>query len=504
MKRLFLIIIFISGFISLSAQSVSVLPQSALWYRSENVNDTLLYINDNSGNNVHAHFPQNYQFMYNTFNFHTCLEIDSAISVVISDYGIKESCELTIFSVFKATNSNTASGIWELRLDSAVSISMGNQYLKDVHETNIFSDSLILRPVVNLFRYKWKFQNVDSSVSHLQILGNDSLGFSGKFAEFLLFDTTLSVSDLAKVHTYLGIKFGIGIENLNYVNSLGEIIWNYKDNIEYANEIAGIGQDSLLLVSQKQSGAMGGESILTISAGNLTVLNTDNNTVVNELDFLIWGDNGKNIVDFYSDSIGTEYIQNVSQRKWLMACSGNTSRQINTNLRINIPDVDDSLTVFLLINNNADFGFPMSSTQIIYPDSTDDSGNFYYTNIVWDSDSSGTDAFSFQMDSMWTWGGRNQNTQLLPNQDQTSGSGSIESLRVFPNPSNGYYTAEVILNDVSDVRLTIFDDNSKLISSRLFPHSTSFVFTGFIQGKGTYMLVFDTPSERKNIKLIVN
>ncbi len=504
MKRLFLIISLVLGYLSLSAQSITVLPQSALWYRLDHFNDSLFYLTDLSGNNVHAYLPQNFQFNTGVFNFHPCLEIDSAINVIISEYDIKESTELTIFSVYKVNNSNSGAGIWQIQLDSAVSISMGNQYLKDFQKVNNFSDSLILRPVVNMFRYQWKFKNIDSSASHLQILGNDSLDFSGKFAEFLLFDSSMSISELAKVHTYLGIKYGIGIENLNYVNSSEEIIWNYEDNIDYSNEIAGIGQDSLLLISQKQSGAMGGESILTISTGTFADLNSGNSTVINELDFLIWGDNGKEVSDFYSDSIGFEYIQNVSQRKWLMVCSGNTSRQIGTNLRINIPGVNDSLTVYLLINSNADFGFPLSSTQIIYPDSTDDSGNFYYNNIVWDSDSSGTDAFTFQLDSVWAWIGRNQNSPFFSDQTGNQGSEAIQNLTVFPNPTNGYYTAEVILDGVSDLKFSIFDDNSKLIISKLFPQVSEVLFSGYIHGKGTYMLVFDTSGDRRVIKLIVN
>ena len=219
--------------------------------------------------------------------------------------------------------------------------------------------------------------------------------------KFMLFDTSLTQLELAKMHTYFGIKYGVGINNFNYVNSSDNIIWDYEKNEEYSNNIAGIGKDSLLKINQKQSSGEGGESILTIWVGELAEFNKDNPSEINELDYLIWGDNNKDFNNFIISNNDDEYITNLSERKWLMECSGSTVREINTNLSVYAPDIDDSLTLALVINSEANIDFPYATSRIIYPDSVGD-GVYYYYNVRWDIDSSGSDIFTFKEDSILT------------------------------------------------------------------------------------------------------
>jgi len=275
---------------------------------------------------------------------------------MILNYNFEKNKEITIFAVYKVNEDNNGVGIWALKSDSGNVIEIGDNYLKDDNRLIDLTNSTETKAVVNLLRYRWT-KDIDSLETYVKILGNDSLDFRGKFAEFMLFDTSLTQLELAKMHTYFGIKYGVGINNFNYVNSLDNIIWDYEKNEEYFNNIAGIGKDSLLKINQKQSSGEGGESILTIWVGELAEFNKDNPSEINELDYLIWGDNNKDFNNFLISNNDDEYITNLSERKWLMECSGSTVREINTNLSVYAPDIDDSLTLALVINSEANIDF---------------------------------------------------------------------------------------------------------------------------------------------------
>jgi hypothetical protein len=334
----------------------------------------------------------------------------------------------------------------------------------------------------------------------MYVVGSDSIPFSGKFAEFMYYDTTLSYVNRSKIHTYLGLKYGIGIDRMHYVNAAGEKIWNYKDNAEYKNQVAGLGADSLLGINQKQSCAMGGESILTIYTGNLEELNSDNSAIINEGDFLIWGDNGKEITSYIPDTLDPNFISGVSERKWLMVRSGNTAMNINTNIKLYFPEISGDTILNLLINPDTNFNFPYSTTTIHPADSVDSLGYHYFYNIQWDMDSSGTDAFAFQYEIPVHV--NNRNHEENPEDDQGD-ENQITSIDVFPNPSNGEYTIDAKLKEVSDLKLSIQDESGKIIRQELYSGSDDYTINGFIDGKGCYLMLIESKEQKESVKLIV-
>jgi hypothetical protein len=74
---------------------------------------------------------------------------------------------------------------------------------------------------------------------------------NGLVAEFIVYETILKEKQIAKIESYLAIKYGITLER-NYVNSQGQTIWNRKTENVYSNNIAGIGRDDLSTLYQKQ------------------------------------------------------------------------------------------------------------------------------------------------------------------------------------------------------------------------------------------------------------
>lgn len=128
--------------------------------------------------------------------------------------------------------------------------------------------------------------------NNLQI-GGDTYGFAGNIPEVIYYNQSLSDSDVQKVNTYMAIKYGITLSH-NYMASNGTVAWNLATNTGYDKNIAGIARDDNGSLYQKQSRSIldSGEQVLIglPALANTNMLN--NGTLSNDLQFLIWGDNG--------------------------------------------------------------------------------------------------------------------------------------------------------------------------------------------------------------------
>ncbi|HBG69915.1 MAG: hypothetical protein A2W93_14985 [Bacteroidetes bacterium GWF2_43_63] len=444
-------------------------------------------------------------------NYQPCLVFDSSSQPLQIAYFPSPVASYCVFAVYKSNASSSAFGLWSLRADSASVLEVSTNYIRGTDTTWTYADSTPAMPALNMLLYSWNDQNIDSSMSNLKVLGGDQLGFEGKFAEFMFYDTTLTYEEITKVHTYLAIKYGIGMEGLDYMNSNGEVLWDYKENIDFKNSIAGLGKDSLININQKQSAAIGGEAPLTISSGSLADCNKNNPNEMQELDYLIWGDNGDTLTNISNDTLRTGGISGLSSQQWLMICSGITVNATNTHLKLYAPGIPDSINVNLVVNGETDFTFPDSTTTVIFADSSDSLGYYYFDNVFWDTDNSGSDAFTFQIENIPDV---NDRSQLTGDNSENTGSEStkpdhaiaindIASFDVCPNPSMGEYRVMIQLVKQEKVKLTIQDENGRILEIRNFSGSDNYSVRGFLNSKGCYLFLLKAESESRIIKFIV-
>lgn len=98
--------------------------------------------------------------------------------------------------------------------------------------------------------------------------------------ELIVYNTALNATDLAKVNSYLGIKYSIVLDsgNSNYISSNGTTIWTA--NTTYKNDIFGIGRDDCSGLEQKQSTAWATSTTnnLVMALGSLATSNQANNS----------------------------------------------------------------------------------------------------------------------------------------------------------------------------------------------------------------------------------
>lgn len=489
------VLLLLSGL--LSQAQIKNFSTPRIWLRADSMGNGNVW-KDMSGNGYHAHGHQG-QFNpeMGLFNYQPCLMFDSVSHPMWVDYTAKRKSPMIAFAVFKPTNTAEEAGIWALRLDSAGQIKLTSQKLGFFGRDNLYIDSTSTEPVLNLLKMSWKGKDIDTNVSRLYLAGTDSLDFRGKFAEFMFFDSTLKQKEMLRIHTYLAIKYGINIREFNYVNSTDSVLWDYETDSLYSNNIAGIGKDSLLLIDQKQSCGRGGEANLSIAVATHYETNKLNQATINEMDYLIWGDNGKMLNTFSSGD-------SLSQCIWLMKRSGATAGNISTQLILHAPEITDAWTVNLVISRETDFAFPLNMVEITFADSVDTLGNYYFSSINWDIDNSGSDAFTFQLTDTATVLMRSQTAQTnSSSDDENNQPASISSIDVYPNPTSGEYSIDVKLTQTGKVLVSIQDEGGKIVSRTQYDGSSNYSIKGTMTTKGCYLIKAETGSETKTTKLIV-
>ncbi len=483
-------------------QRNSQIPTPYLWLKADSVNYEQNYWTDLSGHNHHVYF--NSPVDSGKINYQPSLKFETTNPFTIP-YRPKKKDVICMFVVYKADTTQKSYSIWSVQLDSSKYIEMNSHFVKTLYRTDTYEE-IKHTPVINFFSHEWINQKIDTTYAHLNICGGDSIkSFRGLIAEILFYNRNLKQKDLVKIFTYLAIKHGITLQNIDYKNSIDTILWDVTKNKLFSNEIAGIGKDIKLKINQKQTAGNGGESILKITVGNRFYnLNKENPHELNDGDFLIFGDNGESLYDFNNDTSETSFIKNLSNRRWLVKRTGNTAHTIPTTVMIAAPEIakDTTATLNLVISPSANTLFPTDSCFILASDSLDSMGNFYFHNIHWDTDISGTDAFTFQLDTIQAMTQRSSLINL-ENDSTTDGNLNAIKIQVYPNPSKGVFNVQVNLIKSENVNLFVQDETGKTIYQRNL-YNSNYYFESFqLNSKGVYLLNIETNKKRKNIKLVV-
>ncbi|WP_342089074.1 T9SS type A sorting domain-containing protein [Dyadobacter sp. OTU695] len=123
---------------------------------------------------------------------------------------------------------------------------------------------------------------------------------NGDIAEVILYHEPtggdMANEDLARIHSYLAIKYGITLDQTtaqNYINSASSVVWDASTNTGYQHNIAGIGRDNEASLYQKQSWSVNAGQQVLIGTTGLASTNQANAIGLDNGQFLIWGDNGQ-------------------------------------------------------------------------------------------------------------------------------------------------------------------------------------------------------------------
>jgi hypothetical protein len=439
-----------------------------------------------------------------TLNFNPATVLDEVTPGIKFPGTIDDLRRSTIFTVFQQPDISQDKLVWELS-DGHGDMKLTSRQLSSMSQKThlAFADSLSdlfqsgPQSIVSTYIRRERAQDDANAGSQDAVIQFGRLNTSrqpdqaqgvqaqGLIAEFIVYKTILKDKDIARIETYLGLKYGITLQR-NYLNGAGETIWNRKEVKRYSNNIAGIGRDDQSGLYQKQGTSSSGTDQMIIGVNKIVRLNSNNNGQINDNDYLIWGDNDSPF-DLERNKKPREGNILLSEKRWLMKSSGLSANTISTQLKINIrtllPDGLTNQNVYLVIDRSGTGNFNLKECTYVLPDNITDDGFASFSGINWDTDRSGEDVFTFGVNDRKPENG-------------VDGSGKILSFNVYPNPAtNGNYQVAVTLDKPADITMQIYDSHLRLIESRKMNGESSYRFSGKVNGAaGVYIIKVLTPS----------
>lgn len=483
---------------SLFSQELKIDQAPLIWLRADMIGDSIGQWQDCRQNGFKASTQNNQVLSSDSlFNFQETFYFDGMQKPLQVNFIPGSEEYLKIYSIYQCEDSTKEMGLWHIQIDSVNDLQLTSHYIKSLKFNIAYSSITYVDPIINTSIQLWKDQAIDSSLSIFTVAGTDSLNFQGKFAEFMIFRDQMEHQDNIKVHTYLAMKYGVSLMDLNYQYSDTTIIWNYSDNKSYQYEIAGIGRDDSLGIYQKQSAGNGGLSELVISAGELQITNDSNQTQLANYDALIWGNNGSEL-NINPDTSNIQTFNFLTERKWLMQVSGNSARQLSTNLRFSTQGLDSISNLMLVINPYCQSEYWADSSYVIMPDSSDQIGHYYFSNIQWDADSSGQDMFAFMAFPKMSIN-RYSSDNL---QNQINDAGDFEC-SVFPNPTAGFFTLNYQSESELDVMLRLSTASGQIVKTQTIVQTKEFEINQYLDTPGVYFMTIDNKEKVQTFKIIV-
>jgi hypothetical protein len=478
---------------SLFSQSPGGISRTSLWLKGNFFEDTTLARN---------------------LNFNPATLLDEVSPGIKFPGTIDDLRRSTIFTVFQQPDISQDKMVWELS-DGHVDVKLSSRQLASMSQKThlAFADSLPdlftsgSQSIISTYIRRERAQDDANAGSQDAVLEFGRLNKSkqpdqaqalpeqGLIAEFIVYRTILKDKDIARIETYLGLKYGITLQR-NYISSDGETIWNRKEAKTYSNNIAGIGRDDQSGLYQKQSTSSSGTDQMIIGVNKIVKLNSLNTGLINDNDYLIWGDNGSPFkLEQNKNNKPRDVIILLSEKKWLMKSAGISANRLTTQLKINIktllsPGVSNH-DVHLIIDRSGTGNFNIKDCSYFLPDNISDEGIASFSGINWDTDRSGKDVFTFGVT-------HRKHENIVE-------SGKILSFQVYPNPvTNGNYQVAITLDKPAEVTMQIYDNQLRLVESRTVNGQSSYHLSGHVNGaKGAYIVKLLTPGNIYSKILIV-
>lgn len=208
----------------------------------------------------------------------------------------KESAEnYSLFIVYGTNENDKEQNLWSLVSGQGDKLLVGstNYRLADFFSSGEYRTypKMSIQSKVKIHYYQ-HYKKLKEDDKYLLTIGDkkDKLppeALSGYIAEVIIYDRVLSPMEMQKVASYLAIKYGVSLSQLeykNYYNHKGEKIWDYEEHKEFNQNITGLGKSFRGNLSQERSQNSNDEQLVSMSYSSLKEVPDDY--------FVFWSDNG--------------------------------------------------------------------------------------------------------------------------------------------------------------------------------------------------------------------
>ena len=269
----------------------------------------------------------------------------------------------TIFVVTKTGTTANLAGLVGFEGDKGIRLGYGNAWRNndsnDWHRYGGSGERYINAQSGLNHNQKWHIVNQEAVGSYNQrfYVGGyyNNRSYSGDVTEVVVYNDRLSASEQSRVESYLAVKYGITLVNKNYLNSNGQIVWNYSSNQTYHNDIAGIGKDDVAELNQIKSRSVNSSAIVTIANGSNFVLPSSIST---NFSYLLWGHNAQATNTLSSNFYGLN--NNGIPRIWKVSETGTIG---TVRLQVAKASLPAGVTSLFVSTNST---FPNSASTQVY------------------------------------------------------------------------------------------------------------------------------------------
>lgn len=384
------------------AQSPGAVKNHKIWFEAHR--DAGLFVEKDS-TTTSATIAADSTDFYSAMNFHSGLTINGANEKLVLPIEIEEAPQTTIYTVYLADDEKSALNIWSIK-GLSLNMVLNTGSVSTFDEKATYADGEAATPIINTYTKFWKQNNTlpDSLFTNpsVTIAGpvNDSLlkPFKGRIAEFIFYDRVLKALDSDKIETYLAVKYGISLKNRDYLSSSKKKLWDNEENNQFGHRIAAIGRDSTSQLYQKQSNNTEVPNTLIIGLDSIALSNKQNNGTLNDEHFLVWGDNNDTLaIESNEDMTGRIPLL---KRKWMMQATGEKIGETTTMVKLYAPyffqgELLPKEEYILVIDSKGDNTYLAKNTSYVSPESISENGMLVFKDILWDTDKSGKDGFTF-------------------------------------------------------------------------------------------------------------
>ena len=382
-------------------QTTGSLPTPSLWLRGDAGTATTGLWLDQSGHDLHAVAPDGQAPVSDgLLNFNPVLRYDGGDDYMRIPYSLEGLSEITVFAVFQSADT-LERGIWGTEQGESRRIMFSTRRVSGPGEAVDSYGKNEKMAILSTLVQQWNKTTSLSTEAYLSLgtsgREQDTIKvFKGLLAELMIYDQNLSFLERVQIQTYLALKYGIPLQQGNYVSASEQVLWKAEEMQEYAGRLAGIGRSKAFSLHQKQSiSAYDTSGLLLISAGTPAATNQKNKVNIPDEHFLLWGDNQKALSDTLKKEQEQDTLLAVLERKWMMAASGSEVHQLETELRLKTALFpNDSAAYWLLVDRSGRGDYSLDNVEIILADTVVEDSVHIYRGVQWDRDQSGKDGFS--------------------------------------------------------------------------------------------------------------
>lgn len=439
MKNIYLL--FFSVFFSITVFCQGI-PEPSIWYIS-NFNKVSL-----SGSGGSLFFEGDSSLVYSDFiNGYPAVRIDSAGGYFsFTSDALAGKGNVLFISVYQpdVNDYQREHGLWTLR-NGIRSRSLTSEHIVEGKHRIRYNEFPF--PDVSVTTNYVGFRNFGisnmpvSAVDTFYIGKADSILFSGKISEFLVIDTSFNAVERQVWQSYLSLKYGVTIFAGDYVNSSGDTLWFYRDNVDFSSGVGGIGRDEAVRLRQNFS-RIYGDSVRLAFSGHINDAQQSAQTPFDDKEYIFWGHSGNpvQIGNATCDVDDKSYI--LYQRKWKLKTHLQSDRSVDIEVFSSsvFKEHNDSkdLDLKLFVSDNA--GFNSFGTRIYSADIIEDNRRVF-SDIIFTANPDIEHYFTFGYGTEDLNGFMNSQAGHLTNNCQNSStSADNPALKVFtearymPNP----------------------------------------------------------------------